>query len=81
MTVTKMVTALTFEFWSGGADTVSDLTLEELEEVWERVEEMYSTDEEPPTETDINDFFWFERDTIANWLGYNDYDELMKDRY
>lgn len=81
MTVTKMVTALTFEFWSGGADTVADLTLEELEEVWERVEEMYSTVEEPPTETDINDFFWFERDTIANWLGYNDYDELMKDRY
>lgn len=29
---------------------------------------------------DINDIFWFEEDTIAEWLGYSDFEELMKDR-
>ena len=32
------------------------------------------------SETDVNDIFWFERDWIAEALGYSDYDELLKDR-
>jgi hypothetical protein len=32
------------------------------------------------SDTELNDFFWFERDTIAEWLGYEDYDELIRDR-
>ena len=31
-------------------------------------------------DVDLNDFFWFERDTIASWLGYENYEELMHDR-
>lgn len=27
--------------------------------------------------TDLNDFFWFERDTIAEWLGVQAYEDLM----
>jgi len=29
-----------------------------------------------PTDTDINDFLWFERDQIAEYLGYKDWDEF-----
>ena len=29
------------------------------------------------TDTELNDFMWFEDDTIAEWLGYNDFDEIM----
>ena len=32
-------------------------------------------------DTELNDFFWFERDLIAEWLGYEDYDELMHDHW
>lgn len=28
-------------------------------------------------ETEINDLFWFEEDTIAEWLGYFSFDEIM----
>ena len=28
-----------------------------------------------PTDTDINDFLWFERDQIAEYLGYEDWDD------
>ena len=42
----------------------------------EEYDELYAEMED----VELNDFFWFERDTIAEWLGYEDYDELMKDR-
>lgn len=28
--------------------------------------------------TDVNDFFWFENDTIADWLGFSDWEELER---
>ena len=31
-------------------------------------------------EEQINDFFWFEGDTIAQILGYEDEDDMMKNR-
>ena len=36
--------------------------------------------DELPTDTEINDFFWFERDTIAEWLGYEDWEDLENNR-
>lgn len=32
------------------------------------------------TETDINDFFWFDTETIAAWLGYKDFETLYNER-
>ena len=29
-------------------------------------------------ETELNDIFWFEEDMIAEWLGYNNFDEIME---
>ena len=66
-----------FNFWSGGRDTVNDLTWEDFDILEPLIEEMFGGEVE---DVDLNDFFWFERDTIAEWLGYEDYDELMKDR-
>ena len=63
-----------FEFWSGAKNTVEYLTWEELEQIESMLEEMYP---DGMDETDINDFFWFEEDTIAEWLGYEDFEELM----
>lgn len=63
-----------FEFWSGGADTAKYLTLEELDTIEAILEDIYP---EGVEETTINDIFWFEDDTIAEWLGYNDFEEIM----
>lgn len=66
-----------FNFWSGGRDTVNDLTWEDFDILEPLIEEMFGGEVE---DVDLNDFFWFERDTIAGWLGYEDYEELMRDR-
>ena len=75
MKITKEVNNYSdFEFWSGARDTVRDLTADEIEEVLTILEDAYP---EGMTETELNDFFWFERDTIAEWLGYEDFEEMM----
>lgn len=66
-----------FNFWSGGRDTVDDLTWEDFDILEPLIGEMFGGEVE---DVDLNDFFWFERDTIAEWLGYEDYEELMRDR-
>lgn len=63
-----------FDFWSGARDTVKYLTDSEVNEIISMLE-MSGYDE--MSETELNDFFWFETDTIAEWLGYNDFDEIM----
>lgn len=66
-----------FEFWSGAKDTIAELTIGEMTSLEELIEEMFGYGDELPTDTEINDFVWFERDTIAQHLGYDDFDELM----
>jgi hypothetical protein len=63
-----------FEFWSGAKYTVEHLTDEELDQIEAMLEDLYP---DGMDETDINDFFWFEDDTIAEWLGYESFEELM----
>ena len=67
-----------FPAWSGGRDTLETLKEKNLvDEVQAAIEEIYC--EESPTDTEINDFLWFERDTIAEWLGFSDWDALEYD--
>lgn len=66
-----------FNFWSGAKDTVKYLILEELDSVESILDDLYP---EGISETDLNDFFWFDNDTITEWLGYHDFDELIKSR-
>lgn len=63
-----------FKFWSGAKDTVKYLTDDELDTIENILEDSYP---EGMSDTEINDFFWFEDDTIAEWLGYSDFEELM----
>jgi hypothetical protein len=63
-----------FDFWSGAKDTVKYLTTEELEQIETILEDSYP---DGMSDTELNDFFWFEDDTIAEWLGYEDFEELM----
>ena len=66
-----------FNFWSGAKDTIEDLTYEDLDIIEEHLELLSGGE---ISDVELNDFFWFERDTIARWLGYEDYEELMRDR-
>ena len=74
MKVYKEVNAYNFDFWSGAEDTVNYLTAEEVNTIFEMLEELYP---EGMDETQVNDFFWFEEDTIAEWLGYRSFEEIM----
>lgn len=65
-----------FEFWSGAKDTVKYLTFQELD----RLEEMLETMQSEWNETELNDFFWFKDDLIAQMLGYSDFEEIMNER-
>ena len=66
-----------FNAWSGGADTVAELTDDQLDQVEELIEELFPC--ELPTDTEINDFLWFERDTIAQHLGFSDWEHLNQE--
>ena len=74
MKVYKEVNAYNFDFWSGAKDTVKYLTDEEVNTIFEMLEELYP---EGMDETEVNDLFWFEDDTIAEWLGYRSFEEIM----
>lgn len=66
--------ALRERLWSGGADTIQDLTNAEIETILCTLEDVFP---DGMSLTDLNDFFWFERDTIAEWLGVKAYENLM----
>lgn len=75
ITITKEINLQDFETWSGATDTINELTHDELETVQDNITEIYS---DGLTETELNDILWFERDMIADWLGYNDFDEIIE---
>lgn len=60
--------------WSGAIDTIADVQNAEKEnEFMDFLEMVFMDREEPPTDTEVNDFIWFERDFIYNNI------ELTKD--
>ena len=66
-----------FSAWSGGRDTLEVLIEKDLcERVEQILDEFFAGQEETPTETEINDILWFERDWIAEMLGYKDWEDL-----
>ena len=62
-----------FEAWAGGKDTL-DVIIDkgDCDEVEAFIESCFC-DGEMPTDTAINDFLWFERDFIAEHMGYRDW--------
>lgn len=77
MKIYKEVSGSDFEFWSGARDTVKYLTDDEIEQIFNDLEDCYP---EGMSETEVNDFFWFDDDTIADWLGWPDFETLMNGR-
>ena len=62
-----------FQAWSGGKDTLDTLKEKgDVDEVEEYLDMIFM--ETDTTDSDINDTLWFERDAIAEHLGYKDWD-------
>lgn len=76
MKITKEVSLENFEAWSGGRDTLNELTHSECEQLESQLEDLYPDGME---ETQVNDILWFERDWIAECLGYKDWEHLERD--
>lgn len=64
--------------WSGATDTLNDIKKADLEtEFMNYLEEMFCY--EVPTETELNDFIWFEREQIYEALGLDENGRLIED--
>lgn len=60
--------------WSGAVDTLNTISKHDKEdEFMQYLEEVFSDD--IPTETEVNDFIWFEDDAIFETLDINLEDE------
>ena len=64
---------LELDLAQGAVDTIEELTDSEVETILSMVEEM----EEDITDSFLSDYFWFERDLIAEWLGYDSFEDIM----
>ena len=80
MNYTKEFSIDTFEFWSGARDTIEDIRkagkMDELELL---IKSTFECDDEPPTDTQINDMVWFDRDYIYEQLGLDENGNLIDD--
>ena len=54
-----------FRFWSGAKDFAKTLTDKQFDQVEAILEDSYP---DGMTDTQINDLFWFEEETIREWL-------------
>lgn len=66
MIITSEKNLKDFDFWSGAADRVKNLTNAELDRIENILVELYP---EGMSETEINDLFWFDFETVAEWIG------------
>lgn len=63
--------------WSGALDTLKDIeNADKEDELMQLLEDVFADREEVPTETDVNDFLWFEREFIYENVGLNSNGEL-----
>lgn len=69
MKVYKEMNLRDFEFWSGAKSNAETLTDEQLDIVESILEDAFPDGMDV---TQINDIFWFDFDTIREWLGIED---------
>lgn len=80
MVYSKEFSVDTFPFWSGARDTFDDVCkADKAYELQFLIEEMFADNETPPTETEINDFVWFEREFIYDRLGLDENGEPLNE--
>lgn len=65
--------------WSGARDTLEDIIKAEKEEEFMQYLDEVFCDSDEITDTELNDFIWFERDTIYENLGLDENGEVITD--
>ncbi len=75
MKIYSEISLTDFEFWSGGKENASYLTEKEMETIEYLLEDLFPNG---ISETELNDIFWFDCDTIAEWLGYEDFEKITE---
>lgn len=63
-------------FWSGARDRWIDATDDQRERVWDLIQDIFT--DEIPSETEVNDFVWFECDDIFFPKDEEDVEESRK---
>lgn len=58
-----------FKFWSGAKDRAELLTGSQLDEIGEALEVEFADRENLPTDTEINDLFWFDFEYVCGLIG------------
>lgn len=64
--------------WSGAIDTLNDIENADLEDEFMDLMEMVF-ENDTPTETELNDWIWFDRDFIYEKLGLDENGQLPSD--
>lgn len=64
-----------FEAWSGGKDTMTALTYDQIDQLENMLPDVLGDEVD---ETELNDLLWFERDRIAEWLGFEGWEHLER---
>lgn len=64
--------------WSGATDTIADIQRANKEDEFMNFLESVFCDE-VPTDTEVNDFIWFERDCIYENIGLTENGELIEE--
>ena len=76
MKITEEISLRNFEGWSGAVDTLNTLTDDQKDNLEAILEDLYP---DGMDETSLNDILWFENDTIAEWLGFDDWEDLERE--
>lgn len=64
-----------FDAWSGAKETLATLTIKQIEQLENMLPDIF---EDEASETQLNDFLWFETDTIAEMLGFRNWEHLER---
>lgn len=80
MTYTCNESLTNFKFWSGARDRVATLTDDQLDRLDDLLPEAMGWNETDsiPSDTEINDLFWFDEDLIAQMLGFKNWEALER---
>ena len=76
MEITSEISLRNFEGWSGAVDTLNTLTDEQKDNLEAILEELHP---DGMDEGNLNDLLWFENDLIAEWLGFEDWEDLERE--
>ena len=72
MKVTTEQSLSNFNFWSGAKDNASELTDAQLDTIESILEDIYP---DGMDETSVNELFWFDFETVKEWLGLTEEEE------